>query len=82
MSPISIDLSKQLSPTSSPSLTALCSSVSGHPGVTKAAVFDIITADTTSRIIASGAELILLLSDCLHSFPTLTQNYEIHISHS
>ncbi|KAI6046986.1 kinase-like domain-containing protein [Pisolithus marmoratus] len=58
------------------------SAVPGHPRVTKAAVLDIITQDITSGIIAGGAELIMLLSDCLHSFPNLTQTYEIHISHS
>ncbi|KAI5992946.1 kinase-like domain-containing protein [Pisolithus albus] len=58
------------------------SAVPGHPRVTKAAVFDIITPDITSGIIAGGAELIMLLNDCLHSFPNLTQTYEIHISHS
>lgn len=58
------------------------SAVPGHPRVTKAAVFDIITPDVTSCIIAGGAELIMLLNDCLHSFPNLAQSYEIHISHS
>ncbi|KAL4071177.1 kinase-like domain-containing protein [Scleroderma yunnanense] len=58
------------------------SSVPGHPRVTKAAVLDIITQDITSCIIAGGAELIMLLNDCLHSFPNLAQSYEIHISHS
>ncbi|KAI6125176.1 kinase-like domain-containing protein [Pisolithus croceorrhizus] len=58
------------------------SAVPGHPRVTKAAVFDIITPDITSGIIAGGAELIMLLNDCLHSFPNLPQTYEIHISHS
>ena len=48
----------------------------------KAAVLDIITADMKSGMIAAGAELILLLSDCLRSFPNLAQVYEMHISHS
>ncbi|KAF9218926.1 Serine/threonine-protein kinase [Gyrodon lividus] len=56
--------------------------VPGHPKVTKAAVLDIITPDITSGIVAAGAELIMLLSDCMHSFPNLAQSYEIHISHS
>ncbi|KAF9231990.1 hypothetical protein BU15DRAFT_90768 [Melanogaster broomeanus] len=56
--------------------------VPGHPKVTKAAVLDIITPDITSGMVAAGAELIMLLSDCLHSFPNLAQSYEIHISHS
>ncbi|KIJ60152.1 hypothetical protein HYDPIDRAFT_139699 [Hydnomerulius pinastri MD-312] len=56
--------------------------VPGHPKVTKAAVLDIITPDITSGIVAAGAELIMLLRDCLHSFPNLAQSYEIHISHS
>lgn len=48
----------------------------------KAAVLDIITPDMKNGMIAAGAELILLLSDCLRSFPNLAQIYEIHISHS
>lgn len=48
----------------------------------KAAVLDIITPDMRSGMVAAGAELILLLSDCLRSFPNLSQIYEIHISHS
>jgi len=82
MSPISIDLGEQWSSLCLPSLTILRSAVPGHPRVTKAAVFDIITPDVTSCIIAGGAELIMLLNDCLHSFPNLAQSYEIHISHS
>ncbi|KAI6146889.1 kinase-like domain-containing protein [Pisolithus tinctorius] len=58
------------------------SAVPGHPRVTKAAVLDIITPDISSGIVAGGAELIMLLNDCLYSFPNLTQTYEIHISHS
>lgn len=48
----------------------------------KAAVLDIITPDMKSGMIAAGAEIILLLSDCLRSFPNLAHSYEIHISHS
>ena len=82
MSPISIDLGELWSSVGLPHLTILRSAVPGHPRVTKAAVFDIITPDITSCIIAGGAELIMLLNDCLHSFPNLAQSYEIHISHS
>ncbi|KAI9461114.1 hypothetical protein HD554DRAFT_2206776 [Boletus coccyginus] len=56
--------------------------IPGHPKIVKAAVLDIITPDMRNGIIAAGAELILLLSDCLRSFPNLAQSYEIHISHS
>ncbi|KAG9310494.1 hypothetical protein JVU11DRAFT_9640, partial [Chiua virens] len=48
----------------------------------KAAVLDIITPDMKNGMTAAGTEIILLLSDCLRSFPTLAQTYEIHISHS
>lgn len=48
----------------------------------KAAVLDIITPDMKSGMIAAGAKSILLLNDCLRSFPNLAQSYEIHISHS
>lgn len=58
------------------------SAIPGHPKIVKAAVLDIITPDMKNGMIAAGAELILLLSDCLHSFPNLAQSYEIHISHS
>lgn len=58
------------------------STVPGHPRVMKAAVLDIITPDITNGIVAGAAELIILLNDCLHSFPNLAQSYEIHISHS
>lgn len=48
----------------------------------KAAVLDIITPDMKSGMTAAGAEIILLLNDCLRSFPNLALSYEIHISHS
>ncbi|KAF8124132.1 kinase-like domain-containing protein [Boletus edulis] len=56
--------------------------VPGHPKVVKAAILDIITPDMKNGMVAAGAELILLLSDCLRSFPNLAQSYDIHISHS
>ncbi|KAG2338792.1 hypothetical protein BDR05DRAFT_984599 [Suillus weaverae] len=57
-------------------------SAPGHPKATKAAVLDIITPDFKHGLIAAGAEFLMLLSNCLNSFPNLAQNYEIHISHS
>lgn len=60
----------------------LCSAVAGHPKVQKAGVFDIITTDLSSGPVAAGAELIAVANNCLKSFPTLAENYEIHISHS
>ncbi|KAG1802496.1 kinase-like domain-containing protein [Suillus variegatus] len=57
-------------------------SAPGHPKATKAAVLDIITPDTKHGLMAAGAEFLILLSNCLNSFPNLAQNYEIHISHS
>jgi len=53
----------------------------GHPKYTKAALFDIISPDITSGPTAAAAELISVASDCLN-FPTLAQNYDIHVSHS
>lgn len=58
------------------------SPVPGHPRVTKAAVFDIITPDLTFGAIAAGAEILSMISDLLNSFPNLALGYEIHISHS
>ncbi|KAG1724557.1 kinase-like domain-containing protein [Suillus lakei] len=57
-------------------------SAPGHPKATKAAVLDVITPDTKHGLMAAGAEFLMLLSNCLNSFPNLAQNYEIHISHS
>ncbi|KAG1849257.1 kinase-like domain-containing protein [Suillus subluteus] len=57
-------------------------SAPGHPKATKAAVLDVITPDTKHGLMAAGAEFLILLSNCLNSFPNLAQNYEIHISHS
>jgi len=56
--------------------------VAGHPKVTKAAVFDIITPDLATGHLAAGAEVLAIANECLHTFPTLAQNYEVHISHS
>ncbi|EIW85919.1 hypothetical protein CONPUDRAFT_114006 [Coniophora puteana RWD-64-598 SS2] len=56
--------------------------VPGHPKVTKAAVLDIVTPDTSAGLIAAGAEMLMLVNDFLHTFPNLAQSYEIHISHS
>jgi len=58
------------------------SPVAGHPKVQKSAIFDIITPDLAFGPIASGAELIAVANDCLNSFPNLSSNYDIHISHS
>ncbi|KAG2093756.1 uncharacterized protein F5147DRAFT_779275 [Suillus discolor] len=46
-------------------------SVPGHPKATKAAVLDIITPDTKHWLMAAGAEFLILLSNCLNSFPNL-----------
>ncbi|KIJ97967.1 hypothetical protein K443DRAFT_104703 [Laccaria amethystina LaAM-08-1] len=56
--------------------------VAGHPRVSKAAIFDIITQDLGSGLVAAGAEIIAVANNCLSSFPNLSQNYDIHISHS
>jgi translation initiation factor 2-alpha kinase 4 len=48
----------------------------------KAAVFDIISPDIAMGPLAAGAEALAILNECLVSFPTLAQTYEIHISHS
>ena len=54
----------------------------GQPRSSKAAVLDIISPDVTHGPIAAGAEILSLINECLVSFPTLAQTYEIHISHS
>ena len=56
--------------------------VAGHPKVFKAAVFDIISPDIENGSIASSAEVLALIHDCLCSFPGLSDTYEVHISHS
>lgn len=56
--------------------------VSGHPRVTKAAVFDIISPDVVHGQLASAAEILILFNDIITGFPTLDQTYELHISHS
>jgi len=62
--------------------TYFFSPVAGHPKFTKAALFDIISPDLEHGPLAAGAELIAVANDVLESFPTLSQNYDIHISHS
>ncbi|KAH9956146.1 hypothetical protein BC827DRAFT_1139950 [Russula dissimulans] len=56
--------------------------VAGHPRVFKAAVFDIISTDVANSGPVSIAESIIIVNQCLDSFPNLSQHYEIHISHS
>lgn len=45
-------------------------------------MFDIITPDLESGTVASMAEILALLEDMLKGFPTLSDHYEIHISHA
>ncbi|SJL11916.1 uncharacterized protein ARMOST_15330 [Armillaria ostoyae] len=56
--------------------------VAGHPRPHKAAVFDIITPDLMSGPVAAGAEILAVADNCLDTFPSLAQMYEIHVSHS
>ncbi|PFH46932.1 hypothetical protein AMATHDRAFT_7250 [Amanita thiersii Skay4041] len=56
--------------------------LAGHPKVSKAAAFDIITQDLKWGPIAAGAEIISVVDECLNSFPNLGTNYEIRISHA
>lgn len=56
--------------------------VAGHPRVFKAAVFDIISTDIANSGPVSTAESIIIMNECLDSFPNLSQHYEIYISHS
>ncbi|KAI0066910.1 Serine/threonine-protein kinase [Artomyces pyxidatus] len=56
--------------------------VAGHPRVSKAATFDIITTDVANGSSASIAEAIIIVNDCLEMFPALAQMYELRISHS
>lgn len=56
--------------------------VAGHPRVFKAAAFDIISTDMTNSVPVSTAESIIIMNECLDSFPNLSPHYEIHISHS
>lgn len=58
------------------------SPVAGHPKFSKAAVFDIISPDLESGPVAAGSEIITVANACLDSFPNLSQNHDIHISHS
>ncbi|KAF7299301.1 hypothetical protein MIND_00879100 [Mycena indigotica] len=58
------------------------SDVAGHPKSQKAALFDIISSDVQSGPLAASAEIIAISNNVLESFPSLSENYEIHISHS
>ena len=60
----------------------LVSPLQGHPKVLKTAVFDIVTPDVVSGVVASVAELLAMMSEVLDVFPSLSKNYEIHISHT
>lgn len=60
-----------------------CSLTTGHPRVSKTAVFDIITPDLTHGPAAAAAEIIAVTHECLSAFPTLNgQNCEIRVSHA
>lgn len=63
-------------------LTSFSSMVSGHPRMSKVAVFDIITPDLEWGPAASAAEVISILHACLNTFANIGQHYDIHISHS
>lgn len=56
--------------------------IPGHPKVSKAAVFDIITPDVAFGPVAASAEVLALTEECLLSFPNLAQLYDINISHA
>ena len=60
----------------------LISLVAGNPRVSKAAVLDIISTDLANGGPVSIAELIIIINECLDTYPSLSQHYEIHISHS
>ena len=60
----------------------LPSPVAGHPKFSKAAVFDIISPDLEWGPVAASGEIVSVANHCLDSFPNLSQNYEIHVSHS
>lgn len=60
----------------------MSSSIAGHPKVSKAAVFDIVTPDVATGLEVATAELIGIMNECLSAFPNLGHNYEIHVSHS
>lgn len=53
-----------------------------HPTTTTAAIFDIITQDTTNGPIAACVETITLMDECLGMFPNLAKTYQINVSHS
>lgn len=67
---------------SGPGFDHISSVTAGHPTVSKAAVFDIITPDLLTGPSAAAAEAISIVNDCLNKFANLGQQYEIHISHS
>ncbi|KAH8114389.1 kinase-like domain-containing protein [Phellopilus nigrolimitatus] len=54
----------------------------GHPVVSTAAIFDIITPDTVHGLEVGSAEMITLMDECLGMFPNLANNYQVHVSHS
>ncbi|KIY47671.1 kinase-like protein [Fistulina hepatica ATCC 64428] len=58
------------------------SPIAGHPKAQKAAVFDIISPDVTYGPAAAGAELLAVANACLNGFPSLSEHYEIRVSHS
>jgi len=60
----------------------ICDSDLNHPKAQKVAMFDIITPDLETGPAAATGELVTLVNDCLGRFPLLSQNYDIHISHS
>lgn len=60
----------------------LASQPTGHPKMSKAAAFDIITQDLKWGPVAAGAEIISIANECLSSFPNLANHYEIRISHA
>jgi len=50
--------------------------------VSKAAILDIITNDIAHGASISTAECIVIVNECLDTFPTLAQQYDIRISHT
>ncbi|KAF8625130.1 hypothetical protein AX15_005537 [Amanita polypyramis BW_CC] len=56
--------------------------LTGHPKLSKAAVFDIITQDFKWGPIAACSEIIAIANECMNSFPNIATNYEIRITHA
>ncbi|TDL16229.1 Serine/threonine-protein kinase [Rickenella mellea] len=56
--------------------------IGGHPKISKAAVFDIVTPDMLKGPEVAIAELVSIMGEILDAFPNLGQNFDIHISHS